>query len=90
MTAGARRLYRLGAVLAVVVVWGTVTTRAEPPLGVYYGNLHAHTEASDGIGTPGEGVGTYRVRSGDTIAFDLHAWTAEGPMARSCTKKKTD
>jgi hypothetical protein len=37
-----------------------------------------------------QGVGAYRVRSGDSIAFDFHAWTAEDPMARSCTKRQTN
>lgn len=34
-----------------------------------------------------EGVGTYRLRPGDTISFDLHSWVAEDPAARSCTAK---
>jgi hypothetical protein len=83
MTAGAGRLYRRGAVLAVIVVWGTATTRAEPPLRVYYGNLHAHTEASDGVGTPGEAIRYARdVAKLDVLAITDHDYLLDGPKYR--------
>jgi len=80
MTTGARRLCRLGAVLALVVACGAATTRAEPRWRVYYGNLHAHTEASDGIGTVEEAVRYARdVAKLDVLAITDHDYFLDGP-----------
>jgi hypothetical protein len=80
MTTDARRLCRLGAVLAIVVACGAATTRAEPRWRVYYGNLHAHTEASDGLGTVDEAVRYARdVAKLDVLAITDHDYLLDGP-----------
>jgi hypothetical protein len=35
-----------------------------------------------------EGVGTYRLKGGDKVAFDLHSWVDEDSNAGTCTAKK--
>jgi hypothetical protein len=61
----------LGIVLITCLLGCASPTNGQGPLGVFYGNLHAHTNASDGTGSVEEAVQYAR----DTAKLDFFAVT---------------
>jgi hypothetical protein len=65
-----------GIPLGADVVWD-FTTQLEPPMQVFFGDLHNHTSYSDGSGTPQEALATGKAAGFDFMAITDHSYAID-------------
>ena len=62
--------------LGTDVVWN-FTNQVEPPMQVFFGDLHNHTSYSDGTGTPQEALATGKAAGFDFMAITDHSYAID-------------
>ena len=62
-----------GNTLGEDAVWN-FTTMEEPPMQIYYGDLHNHTSYSDGAGTPAQALAAGKAAGFDFMAISDHSY----------------
>lgn len=67
---------RVGNPLGADVVW-SFTTASEPPMHVYFGDIHNHTSYSDGSGTPQQALASGKAAGMDFMALTDHSYAID-------------
>lgn len=77
MTVAAGTADYAGNPLGTVDDTWTFTTSAEPPMQVYFGDLHNHTSYSDGSGTPAQALAAGKAAGFDFMAISDHSYAID-------------
>ncbi len=67
---------RVGNPLGTDAVW-SFTTAPEPPMHVYFGDIHNHTSYSDGSGTPDQALASGKAADMDFMALTDHSYAID-------------
>ena len=67
---------RVGNPLGTDEVW-SFTTAPEPPMHVYFGDIHNHTSYSDGSGTPQQALASAKAAGMDFMALTDHSYAID-------------
>lgn len=76
VTLGAGVTDRVGNPLGTPLTW-SFTTAAEPPMHVYFGDIHNHTSYSDGSGTPEQALASGKAAGFDFMALTDHSYAID-------------